>query len=125
MDFHFAGASHHLFRFREASSVSLDSAAFHLQRHKAHLRHMMQVIYRHGDFENAEDPSMMDMDLRESWNPDMNPIPDRSMFNSMLPDVRYQMGQNHPYDVLLRNLAPPVEISKGSASPRLRVAGSS
>lgn len=123
VDAHFAGASHHLYRFREAKKSFSHYSEFHLIRHKAHLRKLMGVVYKHGDFSRSEDRSMLDLDLRESWNPDKRCIPDHNMFNSMIPDARYLEGEEHPFDSLLDNM----DLSSIRAShygiPRLRLVG--
>lgn len=106
IDVHFSGASHHLYRYREAMDTSPQWASFHLERHKAHLRHLMEIVYEYGDFSNAYDYSLRDMDEKESWNPDLVEIPDPEMFGMMLPDARFAVSEAHPYDLNLKNLRP-------------------
>jgi hypothetical protein len=128
VDIHFAGASHHLFRYREAERDALELVDFHLIRHRAHLRHLMNIVYKYGNFNYAIDSSLRDMDERESWNPDKHPIPDPCMFNSMLPDVRYQLGLPHSLcDEFLHDLRPPATAIEPNrkAIPRLRLVANS
>ena len=128
VDIYFAGASHHLFRYREAERKALELVDFHLTRHRAHLRHLMNIVYKYGNFSCAIDSSLRDMDARESWDPDRYPIPDPYMFNSMFPDPRYQLGFSHSLcDGYLQDLKPPVaavELNR-KAYPRLRIVANS
>lgn len=107
VDIYFSGASHHLYRYNEAVDQRPELVQFHLERHKAHLRHLMEIVYLYGNFSCAYDYSLRDMDYKESWNPDMVHMPDPDMFSRMLPDARYAVGEFHPFDLNLKNLEPP------------------
>jgi hypothetical protein len=101
VDTHFTGSAHHLKRFHEA--ISNEHKTFHLLRHRLHLRLMMQIIFERGDFSQARDESNRDLDHRETWNPKWTTMPDQNMFNKMLPDWRYVVGQAHCADHYLHS----------------------
>jgi hypothetical protein len=103
-DIYFFGAAHHFYRWKQALHTSFEE--FHLSRHRAHLRHLVDLVYRRGDFTKAYDPSFMDLDLRESWDPEMLPMPHPEMFNSQSADERFQLGRPHGFDVYLTSLKP-------------------
>lgn len=122
LDVYFAGASHHLFRYLEAKNETSHFAEFHLAMHKAHLRHLMELVYKNGDFTNSEDPSFRHMDEKESWNPDQFSLPDPNMFDLMLPDVRYLLGEAHLLcDRYLKNLKPPAQNKFNNSPPILKI----
>ena len=101
VDTFFTGASHHLKRFQEATTG--EDKYFHLSRHRAHLRKMMQLIHDRADFSKAIDPSNRDLDRRESWDNRWTVLPDPKMFTKMSPDVRYPVGKEHCADLYLHN----------------------
>lgn len=103
LDVHFSGASHHLYRFREAFKTDPSKARFHLDLHRAHLRNLMEIVHDHGRFDFAKDASGRKMDQASSWDPEFHPTPDPDMFGSMLPDMRYELGLNHPYDQFIES----------------------
>ena len=98
LDIYFSGASHHLYRFREAMKVDPTKAKLHLEKHRAHLRSLMTIVHDLGSFTFAQDPSGRRMNMVDSWDPALHSTPDPDMFNSMLPDMRYKLGEGHPYD---------------------------
>jgi hypothetical protein len=100
VDTFFTGSAHHLKRFKEATQP--EDRDYHLSRHRSHLRKMMLVVFKRGDFSKAVDPSNRDLDRRDTWNPDWTTMPDPNMFNKMLPDWRYGIGEAHCADYYLR-----------------------
>ena len=96
LDTHFTGAAHHLVRFHEAHDEK--DKTFHLVRHRSHLRLMMLIVFKKGDFTNAQDPSNRGLERRQIWNPDFTLMPDQNMFRKMLPDWRFALGQAHCSD---------------------------
>ena len=98
VNLHFTASAHHFVRMNE--TVSMCARLFHLRLHRAHLRHMMLVVYQ-GDFSLAVDLSGNGLDCRENWNPDTNPIPDAAMFDKMAPDPRFLLHDAHASDLYL------------------------
>ena len=98
---HFTGAAHHLKRFQEATLES--DKYFHLSRHRIHLRLMMTIIYKRGDFSKARDTSNRDLDRRDTWNPLHTIMPDRLMFEKMIPDWRFVVGVSHCADYYIHH----------------------
>ncbi|HXH75045.1 MAG TPA: hypothetical protein VNJ08_08775 [Bacteriovoracaceae bacterium] len=101
VDTYFTGASHHLRRFEESKSE--ENRLFHLTRHRIHLRLMMTLIWKFGDFSEARDESSRDLDYRDTWNPDYTIMPDPFMFRRMHPDWRFMVGQPHVADTYVHN----------------------
>lgn len=95
----FTGAAHHLWRFREAKSE--EDKLFHAHRCRLHIRLMMTIVMKYGDFQDAIDPSGRGLEKRESWDHLKRVIPDYRMFESMVPDVIYPVGSPHPSDHFL------------------------
>lgn len=105
LDIHFSGASHHLYRCKEAMATKqLDLAKLHSELHRKHLNALMTIVHDRGGFTFAKDDSGRNMDVKESWDMHLNSTPDPDMFNSMLPDMRHQLGENHYYDQYLQPL---------------------
>lgn len=102
IDTHFTGAAHHLMRYRQSTSDVAKS--FHLLRHRSHLRKLMGLVFSRGDFKDAKDRSGHDLDDRESWNPDVNQVPDPLMFEKMKPDARFSIGEAHSSDIYLEEV---------------------
>lgn len=101
VDTHFTGASHHLRRFEQAKTD--ECRFFHLSRHRIHLRLMMSLIYKLGDFSEAIDSSNRDLDRRETWSPEWTIMPDQNMFRKMQPDWRYEVGVAHAADIYIHD----------------------
>lgn len=101
IDTHFTSASHHLRRFEQSKSE--EHRLFHLTRHRIHLRLMMSLIYKFGDFSEAVDPSNRDLDRRETWSPEWTIMPDPRMFASMKEDWRFLIGEPHVADAYIHN----------------------
>ncbi len=101
IDTHFSSAAHHLRRFEQSKTE--DHRLFHLTRHRIHLRLMMTLIYKHGDFSEAVDPSNRDLDRRETWSPEWTIMPDQNMFKKMAADWRYEVGVAHAGDQYLHD----------------------
>jgi len=121
LDVYFSGASHHLFRCLEAEVKNDAFVDFHMKIHESHLRHLMNIVYKYGDFSCSKDLSLREMDKRESWNPDKYPLPDPNMFDSMFPDARYSIGEYHLLcDRYLKNLIMPTKKANKSA-PTLKI----
>ena len=92
----FTGAACHLWRFRESQCE--EYKLFHLHRHRLHVRLMMTIVIKFGDFSEAIDSTGRGLDQRESWNHFKRVIPDFRMFESITPDPNYPVGSPHPSD---------------------------
>ncbi len=103
VDVHFTAAAHHYWRYREACGNG-DAERLHLSRHRAHLRALMAIVFLRGDFWQAKDPSFRGLEQRASWNPDSVHVPDPAMFDEMVPDPRYAVGEGHSSDIYLKIL---------------------
>jgi hypothetical protein len=115
IDAHFLAASHHFFR---SESDDLIASHFHQELFWKHITELMKIVMS-GDFSGAFDNTHRGLDQKEGWNPDQrfhscafgNPqkrahlFPDEHMFTDMLPDIRYQIHDFHPYDSLLNRPA--------------------
>jgi len=100
VDVHFTAAAHHYLLLPKVES-DVDRQ-YHIARHRAHMRAMMTIVYRYGDFSKAIDESLRGLELRERWNPITNfTLPDPKMFNSMHADPTCKMGEPHPSDHFL------------------------
>lgn len=108
VDIHFSGAAHHFYRWKEIADKDAQLAEFHIRLHRAHLRHLMSLIYERGDFAYALDPTLCDMDEKDSWNPDLRCIPDPEMFDDMSPDPAVLAGQKHLLDRYLKDKKAPI-----------------
>lgn len=108
VDVYFSGAAHHYWRWKEVADRNSLLADFHLVRHRAHLRHLMELVYLSGDFSQVLDPTLCDMDERETWNPDNRCIPDSEMLDEMSADPRAPAGIEHNLDRYLQHLKGPV-----------------
>jgi hypothetical protein len=102
IDAHFLAASHHYFR---RNSDELEISRHHDDLFWRHLAAMKKIISR-GDFTKAFDNTRRGLNESKGWlGPEM---PDPEMFLDMLPDVRYQPGDPHPYDQLLDQPKTPI-----------------
>jgi hypothetical protein len=100
LDLFFTGAAHHFYRFKESRRDSPEEG-FHDLLFRAHMRELMRVIYEHGDFALAIDPSGLGLHIRARWKPDNLErlgLPDREMFGEMYPDPRCGINECHPND---------------------------
>lgn len=120
VDIFFSGACHHHQQHLRAQSEA--NYDFHLTYFRAHLRHMMDVIYVRGDFSNAKDASLNNRDTREAWDADRVSIPDPEMFDGLVPDERYPLGTNHELDSHLTHLNGPVTAEERYILGNLRKA---
>lgn len=119
IDAHFLSASHHYFRCK---SDDLALSRFHSDLFWKHLSAMMKIVQT-GDFLKAFDNTRRGLNRPEGWNPMQrfqvlrgepegrkHVFPDPEMFIDMLPDLRFQPGDPHPYDALLDR--PETKISE-------------
>lgn len=100
VDLHFTASSHHYHRMLEAKN-DLMPYLFHRERHRAHLRAMMLIIYERGDFSKAKDESLCGLEMRSSWFPMGANLPSPTMFDSMEPDCHFGVARPHCSDVYL------------------------
>ena len=113
LDLFFTAAAHHFYRFKETRRSSPEED-FHDFLFRAHMRELMRVIYEHGDFALAIDPSGRGLHIRARWKPENLErlgLPDREMFGAMYPDSRYEINEHHPNDCEL-----PLFVVKRNAS---------
>jgi hypothetical protein len=101
VDTYFTGSAHHLRRFEQSKTE--DHQMFHLTRHRIHLRLMMTLVHKYGDFSEAVDPSNRDLDRRETWSPEWTVLPDPFMFRRMIADWRCIVGQPHLADIYIHD----------------------
>lgn len=112
LDCYYVGSAHHLLRWRQATVENASVAEFHLVRHLAHLKHLMDLVFRFGNFNNADDRSYSGLDYREAWDSLKVSIPEPHIYDSFLyPDYRWGLGEGHEYDGLLVSLSPPATCS--------------
>jgi hypothetical protein len=99
LDVHFTAAAHHFLILRQSSRKYRQ---YHVLRHRAHTKAMMDTIYINGDFTKAKDDSGRGLEKRESWDSQLNfALPDPRMFNSMKRDPSCEIGEPHPSDFYL------------------------
>jgi len=100
VDIHFTASAHHLRVLPLAKTKS--DRAFHLKRHRGHLLALMDYVYKFGDFSQASDDSLRDLDQQSSWDPSRCfSLPDPKMFHSMSADPGVLPGEPHPSDVYI------------------------
>src|ERR1041385_1408337 len=75
LDCHYTGSAHHYLRWQEATAQDSPYVSFHWQLHRAHLRHLMEIVFHQGNFNHADDPSYSGLDSREAWDPSKVSIP--------------------------------------------------
>jgi len=104
LDAYYTGAAHHFWRLNQSHRNS-QAQLFHSYLFKEHLKNLMRVIYDNGDFSCAIDPTGLDLHLRSKWNPIRASLglPDPEMFDSMKPDPKFLILENHPNDMHLPN----------------------
>lgn len=104
IDAHFLAASHHFFR-RESNDLII--SRLHDNLFWLHVMRMMKIVST-GDFTKAFDNTRRGLDRAEGWL--QKRLPDPEMFSDMLPDIRWQPGDPHPYDSLLDQ--PTVRVAQ-------------
>jgi hypothetical protein len=107
VDIYYSGAATHFHKWRSVLGRNKQVADFHLTHHKAHLRHLMALIFNKADFSRSVDPDSLILNERESWNPDGNLTVDPGMFDDVGPDPRHVTGENHPLDSYLADMRGP------------------
>lgn len=109
IDAYFLAASHHYYR---SQSDELVISRHHSALFWKHLAAMMKIVST-GDFSKAFDNTQRGMDRPAGWL--RKQMPDPEMMLDMLPDIRYQPGDLHPYDALLnRPTIRPAQIALDS-----------
>jgi hypothetical protein len=109
IDSHYTASAHHRIHWNATIGRNDDLAIFHFRLHRAHLAHLMDIIYYRGSFVQADDRSLQGLDEKSGWNARTRPIPDPNMFDNFLfSDDRWGLGSNHAFDNLLVNLVGPV-----------------
>ena len=122
VDLHFAGAAHHQCRMDECEPGSQEFR-FHDRHLMAHLRHLLAIVYRHGDFRYAKDESLRGMEDKENWHPDRFVWPDPNIFGAASPDPDYDTGDPHPLDGLLKSLDPAIPTKDITAGGYVKIRG--
>lgn len=111
VDAHFAAAAHH--RGGALLADDLRNGQFHQKLYWLHLKRLFEIVSM-GDFSHAKDLSGRGMNLRGSWHTsrlpecvsvltdlDKSALPHENMFGTTSFDGRLEMGDDHPYDILL------------------------
>jgi hypothetical protein len=101
VDVHFTASAHHFLILKNVNKT--DDRIFHVARHRAHLKELMNLVYRLGEFSQAKDESLRGLERRENWNPAFNQgLPDPRMFGMMTLDTSISVGEQHPFDLYLK-----------------------
>lgn len=122
-DIFFSGAATHFHKWRSVVGRDKQAAVFHLVHHKAHMRHLMSLIFREADFSQSVDPDSLGLNEQEAWNPDKNLILDPTMFDDVNSDPRHVTGENHPLDNYLADMRGP--SAPASSGWKLKVCANS
>lgn len=102
VDAHYLAASHHYLRSQQTDDLAL--SRFHLEFALKHLDALKTTISQ-GDFSDAMDLTGRGLETPQGWHSQRKKMPDEEMFSSMWPDVRYPLGDHHPYDALFQKIA--------------------
>lgn len=103
----FFGASSHL-KLSEIAKLEGNREYFikHITRFRSHVRFIMRLVRRYGDFTNSEDATNRGLDCKEFWDPSVSFCPGKEDFTSMSLDYRHKLGQDSDIDCILFETEP-------------------
>ena len=104
LDIHFTGGSHHFYMAKYGDNSR--SQDYHLELLHQHMAALKLIVFREGDFSQAKDPSLRNLNKKESWAASNRQFPHPNMFDSMRPDPTCGVGQPHSCDFFLENCRP-------------------